>query len=728
MSVNVLLVTPPFTQPNTPYPATAYLKGFLKQQKIGAQQVDLSLETMLALFTNKQLTRVFSLVSGNDLELSENNALIFANRYLYLERIDPVIYFLQNADPTFAHIICAGSYLPTASRFAGLDDQDWAFGNMGIQDRAKHLCTLFLEDLTDFISTTIDPHFGFSRYAEQLSTSLSDFRPIDVELTSGQTFIDEIYLNLLEQSVITNRPALVCLTVPFPGNLFAALKCGQFIKRKYPNIKVAMGGGYCNTELRTVAEERLFSYIDFLCLDDGEAPLLCLVEFLLGKRKSTDLKRTFMMEAGVVQFIDGAAELDVPQRDVGTPDYGDLPIDRYLSMIEVPNPMHRLWSDGFWNKLTLAHGCYWGKCTFCDISLDYISRYEPVSASMICDRISEIISQTGRTGFHFVDEAAPPALLRDLAIALISRKIKITWWTNIRFENRFTPDLCKLLHASGCIAISGGLEVASDRLLGLIKKGVTVGQVARVSQAFTQSGIMVHAYLMYGFPTQTEQETIDSLEMVRQMFDLDIIQSAFWHRFAMTAHSPVGIDPPAFSVQIAGPEFAGFAHNDLDHRDEIGADHAVYGPGLTKSLYNYMQGVGLELPLSEWFDFEVLETTIAPDFLSQVLASSSSEQPSRKDALVIWLGGEVNSFICDSNEEIHACELATINGTLELTVDSNTAKWLDGFLPRIRQHNYKRTQLAELVANLEENTSHLFSDFSRTDSWNGLRNHGLLII
>jgi radical SAM superfamily enzyme YgiQ (UPF0313 family) len=131
----------------------------------------------------------------------------------------------------------------------------------------------------------------------------------------------------------------------------------------------------------------------------------------------------------------------------------------------------------------------------------------------------------------------------------------LLWWTNIRFEKTFSYDLAKLLKASGCIAVAGGLEVASDRLLAMMKKGVTVSQVARVADAFTQAGIMVHAYLMYGFPTQTAQETIDSLEMVRQLFLNEALQSGFWHRFAMTSHSPVGLNPAQFMVQRTGSPF-----------------------------------------------------------------------------------------------------------------------------------------------------------------------------
>jgi hypothetical protein len=269
------------------------------------------------------------------------------------------------------------------------------------------------------------------------------------------------------------------------------------------------------------------------------------------------------------------------------------------------NPMHRLWADGRWNKLTVARGCYWKQCTFCDVSLDYIARYEPASADVTVDRIEALVRETGETGFHFVDEAAPPAMLRALAERLIERRVAITWWGNIRFESHFTPELCELLARSGCVAVSGGLEVASDRLLALMKKGVTVDQVARVARAFTDAGVMVHAYLMYGFPTETAQETVDALERVRQLFAEGCIQSAFWHRFAATAHSPIGREPGVYGIRLARqkavPAQALFARNELPFVDPTGCDHELFGPGLRRALYNFMHGVGLDEDVRRWF-------------------------------------------------------------------------------------------------------------------------------
>src|SRR6185312_10968974 len=170
-------------------------------------------------------------------------------------------------------------------------------------------------------------------------------------------------------------------------------------------------------------------------------------------------------------------------------------------------------------------------------------------------------AETGQTGFHFVDEAAPPAALEALANRLIERGVVITWWGNIRFEKAFTPELCKLLARSGCVAVSGGLEVASDRLLALMKKGVTVEQVARVTRAFSTAGVMVHAYLMYGFPTETAQDTVDALERVRQLFAEGCVQSAFWHRFTATAHSPIGQEPKLFGIRLHREPAVTFARN-----------------------------------------------------------------------------------------------------------------------------------------------------------------------
>ena len=367
-------------------------------------------------------------------------------------------------------------------------------------------------------------------------------------------------------------------------------------------MKIALGGGYVNTELRELNEPRVFDFVDFVTLDSGERPLLALIEHLSGQRGPQRLVRSFVRNGeGEVKYVN-LAEPDIPFEDVGTATWDGLPLGQYLSLLDMLNPMHRLWSDGRWNKLTVAHGCYWKKCSFCDVSLDYIGRYETATAEKLADRIQQIVIETGQTGFHFVDEAAPPKALKALAQELIRRDLQISWWGNIRFEKTFTPELAELLAQSGCIAMSGGLEVASDRLLTLMKKGVSVEQVARVTKGFSDAGILVHAYLMYGFPTQTVQDTVDALEYVRQLFEHGCIQSGFFHRFSCTVHSPVGQHPADYGVELIPLPPITFAKNDIGFIDPTGVDHDALGIGLRKALYNYMHGLCVEDDVRRWFE------------------------------------------------------------------------------------------------------------------------------
>ncbi len=731
MSKKVFLITPPFTQLNTPYPATAYLKGFLNTKRISSYQADLGIEVILNLFSNKGLRELFDQIILSD-QLSENSKRIIALKAHYINSIDAVISFLQGHNPTLSHLICQEDFLPEASRFSQIEELDWAFGTMGTQDKAKHLATLFLEDISDLIVECVDPHFGFSRYAERMGRSASSFDELYEALQLDKTFIDRILLHILEEKIIKLKPELVSLSVPFPGNLYSAFRIAQWLKLHYPEIKIAMGGGFPNTELRSVSDVRVFEFFDFICLDDGEAPIEHLCEYLDGKRDLSQLKRTFAMVDSNLKYCNGSLSPDYKQFDVGTPDYSDLLLDKYISVIEVVNPMHRMWSDGRWNKLTMAHGCYWGKCTFCDISLDYIKVYEPVAAGLLCDRMEEMIEQTGERGFHFVDEAAPPALMRSLALEIIRRKLTVTWWTNIRFEKSFTKDLCLLLKASGCIAISGGLEVASDRLLELIQKGVTVEQVARVCHNFTEAGIMVHAYLMYGFPTQTAQETIDSLEMVRQMFEAGVLQSAFWHQFAMTAHSPVGMYPEKFKVEKACSMNGSFANNDVVHLDKSGTDHELFSYGLKKSLFNYMHGICFEYPLQEWFEHKVPKTKVDPEYIINSLSREDTIL-NKPDAKIVWLGTKPVIDYFTKNKKGRQWEMAELKffdkkGELGLQIAKQQAEWIIKFLQNIGPDSKQLMTLREVKADYETVTGEDFEPFWYGKPISTLRQNGLLVL
>lgn len=547
--MRILLLTPPLTQLNTPYPATAYLKGLYVAQGHTVRQVDLGIELA---------DRV---LSGEFL------------RHIGLERearlIEPVKRFLRGQDDTLGPRIANRSLLPEGKRFRQLDEDnlEWSFGVAGTTDKALHLATLFIEDIADHIREQVDPHFDLVRYAEYLSNDAPVFDPLYNELQREPSPIDSIMLSLLEKEVEEFCPEQVDITVPFPGCLYGALRCGQWLK-EHTSSQVELGGGFPNTEWRQLNEPRIYEFCDKVVID------------------------------GHPEAIDYC------------PDFSDLPLDKYLSLTEMTNPMHRLWSQGRWNKMVMAQGCYWHRCAFCDTSLPYIGDYRAPQASAVVDRMERIAEQTRRTGFHFVDEALPPKLLGDVAEEIIRRGLAVSFWGNIRFEKAYTADLCDLLAEAGMVAVSGGLEVASDRLLKLMDKGVTIQQTADACRHLRDAGIMVHTYLMYGFPTETLQETVDALETVRRMFDEGIVQSAFWHRYAMTCHSPSGHHPEAFGARRTGTAAHPFCNNEVDWEPLDGGPQFSYdieavGAALRLATYNYMNGLGLDQPVRSWFPIKV---------------------------------------------------------------------------------------------------------------------------
>ena len=597
--MKILLLTPPLVQLNTPYPATPVLTGFLLSHGADVMQADLSLELVLRLFSRDGLRRIAE-ACRQTARPAPLVRFFLDHLDAYQNTIESAVSFLQGRNDAAGWLIARRGYLPEGPRFAalapegtGADEEETLtdlFGSLGVTDRAKLIASLYLDDLADIIREGVDPDFGFARYAERIALCASSFDPILTRLAAAPTLIDTLIDGLTEEAIRRHMPDIVGVTLPFPGTVYAAFRIASAVRRLNSGARIVFGGGYVNTELRDLTDPRVFEFVDDLCFDEGTAPWLGILG--QGPRVRT------MTHTGM-----DTAQISTGDRSVA-PSYAGLDFSRYFSLVEMANPMHRIWSDGKWLKVPLANGCYWHKCAFCDVALDYIGRYEPPEVKPLVDTLVRLKRETGLSGFHFTDEALAPALIRQLCEEILSRGETLTWWGNIRFEKSFTPALARLMAQAGCIAVTGGLECAQDRLLTLMNKGITLAGATQACQAFSDAGILVHAYLMYGFPTQTERETRDALEYVRQRFEDGHIQSAYWHRFALTAHSPIAQQPNKFGIRLLpnpAPEQR-FALNEIPFEESGAPDHDRLGAGLRRALYNYMLGLGLDLPVQAWFE------------------------------------------------------------------------------------------------------------------------------
>ncbi len=723
--MKVVLVIPPFTQINTTYPSVTQLSGYLLSRGYDVKSVDLSLNVFLKIFSSEGLLLIQKhLVNMNTKDEYINRSISLFDRYI--EIIDPVIRFLQGHNPSFANIIVKDGYIPQGKVFPNEEIDARCFGELGIYDRAKHYCALMLGDINNVINSAITPYFNLSRYAESLSQSPPVFDEILHQLGRDKNIVEEIIISETEKFIKKHKPDVIGFTIPFPGNLFSALLSSQYIKQKYPLIKIIIGGGYVNTELRKLSDIRIFNYVDYITFDDGELPIQNILNNIILNFQNNEWVRTLTVEDNTLVYYNNADEKNIPYKELAAPSYKGIEINKYVSMLEMLNPMFRLWSDGFWNKLAIAHGCYWQRCTFCDTTLDYIKNYAPAETQKLVKIINTIKTETGKNTFHFTDEAAPPSKLRDLAIELIKNKTNICWWGNIRFDKAFTNDLCRLLSYAGCIAVSGGIEIADERLLNLIQKGVTVEQAAIVTNNFRNANILVHSYLMYGYPTQTELETINSLDMVRQFIKHGLIQSAFWHRFALTIHSPIAKNPGKYGIKIISSQNNPFANNDLLFSDNTQINHDKYSEGLKYALYNYMHGIGLEWNLNKWFSFPIPKPTIDKNYVSNIIKSNTISLRPDQRKTTIWEGSIPEIIKQDKNKKVIKAIKGNIEGLWE--IDAKIANWIKNMaiatIEGMKKNNITFQAWEESFPYDEERKVKFFN----SKCWNDIRQYFLIIV
>ncbi len=693
--MKAVLIQPPFTQLNSPYPAIHYLAAFLKAEGIEARAFDHSIELFRLIFSRAGLSKVFAdaraaLATRTPAEGEAEATAHELERYLsyeglYLEWIDPLVSFLSGGDPALAHRLASAAELPLGMRAAAyLEAHDRRIDS----GKARALATLILEDLADFLSYALDPGFGTVRYGERIASSRDDFPPARAALDSSYVLADHYREYLADFWASQDcQPDLVLITIPFPGCLLGALACARetrSILGRGPTV--CFGGGYVSTELRDLRDPSIFDFCDYLCFDAGFGSLASILELAsgpgLGASSPSGLYRTMYRREGLIHASGFLTEASDRARTAGQgqmaaeafpervtvgcqheeafaqgerralasvfPDYSQLDFGRYLRVVDSENPMHRLWSDSPWLKFHLAHGCYWRRCAFCDTELEYVADFVPADTAVLVSAAEAAAQKSGLWGIHFVDEAMPMSKLIAFAIANRSASARgrkpFHFWGNARFDSSWTADRCEFLAASGLVAVSGGIEIATECGLEMTDKGFDLEGLVSSLVAMRQSGILVHAYLIYGFPGQDEADIIDSAEVCRQLFASGLIDSAFWHRFVLTRHSRMyaewkeGRRP---SLKPLDRPHA-FADNDLGFEGHEAFDR--FEEPLASSLAAWMAGEHIDRRADRWFPpgSKTRAPRVAASHVEDLIARAGQRQDGIRSSvkgLAFWIAG-----------------------------------------------------------------------------------------
>ena len=678
--LDVVIIVPPMVQLNTPYPSGAYLSSFFQQafkkynNQGSVRWFDFSTELFHKIFCKEGLSFIFEKTSTVALKKADTferngdeNSAFQIRRYvaqskLWCDWIEKIIAIVcsgnKKSGREFAHEFVRSAHIPRGNRveqyLSGLNRE------VSVDD-AQILASLSLADIADYISVAYDKNFALIRYAEALATSLSTFNQVEKEL-NAPVLEDFLKSLIFEKIGNISKKTLFCISIPFPGTFEAALYSAKVIKEAFgKNAIICFGGGYVNTELRNVSEKRLFNYCDFLSYDKGYGSYLNIFDSC-GELDNLDsvfdgrafYKIKYLFDNKIVEPLQKSPEYEKLEKECIrniVPDFSDIDFTKCPRLADSQNAMHRIWNDGAWLKVYLAYGCYWAKCAFCDTSLDYVNGYCNTDISALYDGMYQQCRKTGVYGLHFVDEACPPLSLEKFALKNIIRAktdTTLTFWGNIRFEKTFTRDLADLLSYGGLTAVSGGIEIATGNGLDAVNKGTTLENIVAACCAFKEAGILVHSYMIFGFWNQSEQDLINSMETLRQLFAAGIMDSAFWHKFTLTLHSTVykewleGKHPDLKPIK---KEKEQFAENDICFEGQEKSEK--YSGPLNEALNCWMNGEKLKKNVEAYFPFKMPSPSIPKNYVENLIEKYEqkrdrqfSEIPSENRKLV-WLGGKI---------------------------------------------------------------------------------------
>ena len=568
----------------------------------------------------------------------------------------------------------------------------------------RFLCTFALADLSDYITVAFDSQFSLVRYAESLAVDTRSFSDFEAQIDSP---VMEYFYKPVLESLLTELPAasggrafrcsadapaaslaslspvaacgaapipkpdslLICISIPFAGTFLPALYTARFLKEKLGSSAfICIGGGFVNTELREARDPALAKYIDAISYDRGYGSYHALLNSVVEPVEITPASVVSTSSTTVPLFKlrlftpqpDGSIQVTEPlwqspdlekyENEITAkiiPDYSDIDFKNYPRMCDDANAMHRIWTDGSWIKAYLAHGCYWHRCAFCDTSLDYVCGYKPTDIEPLYNGLLKTAQEKGVYGIHFVDEALPPVALKKFALLNARSGNPLYFWGNVRFEKTFSKDLAAFLSYCGLGGVSAGIESATGTGLESINKGTDIASITRACCAFKEAGILVHAYMIYGFWNDTPQTIIDSMETLRQFFEAGLLDSAFWHKFVLTRNSTVYNQwQKEGNLSLVSSEEASsaFARNNLHFKGE--EKFNKFGAPLETALNCWMHGDRLDQHVQKWFDFQVPKPTVNRGFINNIIEEYEVKNRQRANSLnektvqnLWWLGG-----------------------------------------------------------------------------------------
>jgi len=482
--MKVSLLFPPTWHPSQPYLSLPSLTGFLAQSGIkNVTQRDLGIELLDTVLTQKYGEEVYTrlvekakkLERGRTGETGPSSAEHYTR---VVESLDRLPYLIDRVEPAKESL--------RGEEFYELE---------------RYRESLFLIDKwLELVSTLYFPtrltvvDNQFSSYS--IYSSKDILKAIRDE---EQNPYIELFREHFLPSILADQPDLVGVSITATSQIIPGLTLCRLIKEANPSIHLTIGGSIFTRlvdNLRRCAS--LFELTDDFIVFEGETALLELIGQLDGKRDFSKVPNLIYRQNGKITVNQPFYSENI--NELPAPNYDGFPLGRYLAR-ETVLPVQ------------FSRGCYYKDCAFCALTLDH-QNFRQKDPGKTVDDLQMLSGKYHTPYFFFTDECLALSPTKRLCQQILDRNLHLQWTAEMRFEKNLSRDLLTQMRDAGCLKIVFGLESFNQRVMDFMKKGITQASVRRVTEDCLDLGIAIHCYIIAGFPTETEEEALETMNFI----------------------------------------------------------------------------------------------------------------------------------------------------------------------------------------------------------------------
>ncbi len=324
--------------------------------------------------------------------------------------------------------------------------------------------------------------------------------------------------------LLQDSPRLIGVSINSHSQLFGGLTLARLLRRhKGPGTHLTLGGNYFLRVRQTLLDRPAFleTFADSVLMGEAEGSMLSLVQALEADEPLEKVPNLVFLEEGAgPRFTFPKSAVPLAARRL--PDLDGLPLKDYFTPEIV--------------LVTRASkGCSWQKCTFCDTDYGIKPDIRPLQSLLA--EVEMARTRWGIENFEFIDESMDPAWLEEFSSRLLERGTRVHFFGNGRTEKAFTPERLEKAARAGLTMILWGIESGCERIMELIQKGVDFHSRLEILRAARRAGLWNFAFIFFGFPSETEEEALQTIRLIRE--NRDIINAYGRSVFTLGKHSRI---------------------------------------------------------------------------------------------------------------------------------------------------------------------------------------------